>query len=65
MAIIKKYELKQMSKKDLEKKLDELRLELAKQKASAAVGGTVKSPGKIKQIRKTIARIINIQKSRK
>jgi len=64
MAIIKRKELKNISKSDLEKKLNELKLELAKNKANAFVGGTVKNPGKIKEIKKTIARILTVEKSK-
>jgi ribosomal protein L29 len=46
-----------MSEKDLNEKTAELRLEMSKETASAEIGGTVKSPGKIREIRRTIARI--------
>ena len=59
MALIRAKELKSMSKKDLEKKLEELELELSKERASAFVG-TSKNPGKIKEIKRTIARIKTI-----
>jgi large subunit ribosomal protein L29 len=38
-------------------KVKELRMELAKERSSAAVGGTVKNPGRLREIRRTIARI--------
>lgn len=64
MAIIRKKEFKTLSKQDMEKKLNELRMELAKEKAAAFVGGSVKNPGRIKEIRKTIARINTALKGR-
>jgi large subunit ribosomal protein L29 len=65
MAIIKKKQLKEMSEKDLEEKLKELKLELSKDLASSEVGGTVKNPGRIRETRKTIAKILTIKNERK
>jgi large subunit ribosomal protein L29 len=58
MAIIKKKQIKEMSNVDLAKRLSELRLELAKEKSQIAIGGTASNPGRIKEVKKTIARII-------
>jgi large subunit ribosomal protein L29 len=60
MAIINKKELNEMGKEDLTNKLKELKKELIKENAQIAVGTTPKSPGKVKQMKKTIARIIQI-----
>ncbi len=65
MAIIRKKEMKTMTADELKKKLDELKLELIKQRGQLAVGGAVKSPGKIKYIRRTIASILTILKNKK
>jgi large subunit ribosomal protein L29 len=54
-----------MNEQDLGEKLKELRLELFKEKASSEVGASVKSPGRIREIRKTIARIITIKHEKK
>ncbi|MFH1228953.1 MAG: 50S ribosomal protein L29 [Candidatus Aenigmatarchaeota archaeon] len=58
MAIIKKKQLKQMSRPDLVKRLSELRLELAKDKGQIAIGGTPSNAGRFREIKKTIARIL-------
>lgn len=58
MAIIRKRQLKEFSVEDLQKRLNELKLELSKERAQIAVGGSSSNPGKVRQIRKTIARII-------
>ncbi len=60
MAIINKKELKNMNKEDLKAKLQEIRKELIKENAQIAVGTTPKSPGQIKQTKKTVARIIQL-----
>jgi large subunit ribosomal protein L29 len=39
-------------------RLNELRLELAKERGQMAIGGTPTNPGKVKEIRKTIAKIL-------
>ncbi len=57
MAIVRRKELKKFDQKELSTKLTELQLELAKQRASIGLGASVTSPGHIKQIRRTIAKI--------
>lgn len=64
MAIIKRKELKNLSDEDIEKRLADLRLELGKERAAAYVGAA-KSPGKIREIKRTIARLLTIKKERK
>jgi len=58
LAIIKKKQLKQMSDSDLSTRLGELRLEMAKERGQIAIGGTPSNPGRIKEIKRTIARIL-------
>ncbi|MCF7910600.1 50S ribosomal protein L29 [Candidatus Pacearchaeota archaeon] len=55
---MKKQDFKKMSEQEREKKLEELKMELIKNKAGAAKGGSAK----IKQIKKMIARIITLNK---
>lgn len=57
MAIIKKYELKAMSKDDMNSKLIELRKELMKLNAQVAIGTVPANAGKLKVIKKTIAKL--------
>lgn len=61
MAILKMKKIAEMSEKDLTEKKRELQLELSKEMALSEVGGSVKNPGRIKEIRKTIARILTVQ----
>lgn len=61
MAILRTKDIRKMDEKELEKRLKELKLELAKEKAKINVGAAVTSPGKIREIRRTIARIKTIQ----
>ena len=57
-------EIRNMPNDELKKKLSELEEDLVKQNAEAAAGTQVKSPGKIKQIKKTRARINTVLKER-
>jgi large subunit ribosomal protein L29 len=47
-----------MSDSDLSTRLGELRLEMAKERGQIAIGGTPSNPGRIKEIKRTIARIL-------
>jgi len=53
-------DLRSMSKEDLNSKLIELRKELIKHNAQIAVGTTPKSPGQVRGVKKTIAKIMTI-----
>lgn len=57
MALIKKSEFKQMNSKQLEEKLFDLKKELMKINAQVSIGSTPENPGKVKEIKKTIAKI--------
>jgi large subunit ribosomal protein L29 len=60
MAKINKKEFKNMGKDDLQKKLIDLKKELIKENAQIAVGTTPKSPGQVKQMKKSIATLIQL-----
>ncbi len=57
MAILKMTKIKIMGAKDLETKKKELKLELSKERGKLKVGGMPENPGKLKEIKRTIARI--------
>lgn len=65
MAIIRKKQIREMEEIDVEKRLGELRLELMKEKGHVAVSGAVTNPGKIREIRKTVARLLTKQNAMK
>ncbi|OPY27660.1 MAG: 50S ribosomal protein L29P [Methanocella sp. PtaU1.Bin125] len=62
MAILKSKDIRTMKAADLEKQLKDLRNDLLKQRAITATGGAPESPGRIRELRRTIARILTIQK---
>ncbi len=61
MAIIRLSEMRKMKPEDQEDKLIELRMELARLRATQAMGGTPENPSRINVLRKTIARLMTIQ----
>ncbi len=64
MAILRLDEMRKMEEKDLNSKITELRIELAKEKANIRIGASVSSPGRLKQIKKTIARVETLKKEK-
>ena len=65
MAILRVDEIRTMNDLERQEELDKLRLELIRERAIASAGGAPENPGRIKEIRKTIARIKTIQKEPK
>ncbi len=59
MAIVRASEIRGNSLDNLESKLNELRLELSKER-SAAKAGVPKNPGRIRELRKSVARILTV-----
>jgi len=62
---MKVKELKGLSEEEKKKRLEELRKELIKHRAQIATGTIPKSPGQVKQTKKTIARILTFLKEKK
>jgi large subunit ribosomal protein L29 len=61
MAIIRKQELKQMKIAEVKKKLLELKKELVKINIQIALGTLPENPGRVKEIKKTIAKLTAIK----
>jgi large subunit ribosomal protein L29 len=59
---LKAKELRQMTFEERQEKLKELKEELMHERGVSAMGGSSPSPGKIRQIRQSIARILTIMK---
>ncbi len=57
-------EIKDMGKEDLDRRLDELKKELMKVNAQRATKSSMKNPGQLKSIKKTIARLLTIKKQK-
>jgi large subunit ribosomal protein L29 len=61
MTILHPTEIRDMTPAERESELDELQTELLNARAVQAAGGAPDNPGRIKEIRKAIARIKTIQ----
>jgi large subunit ribosomal protein L29 len=62
MAILYAEEIRDMTPAEREAELEELETELLNAKAVQAAGGAPEDPGRISELRKTIARIKTIQR---
>lgn len=58
MPIVRMREIRQLLPEEREKKLTELRTELTKLRTSVKAGGTVDNVGRVRELRRTIARIL-------
>ncbi len=61
MPVLRKREIRQMPQDERMRRLDEIRTELVRLRTSVESGGTVEDTGIIKELRKTVARILTIQ----
>ena len=61
MPILRLKEIRGMSAEDRDKKVSELRAELARLKTMVRAGGAVENPARIRELRKTIAKILTVE----
>jgi large subunit ribosomal protein L29 len=62
MAILRPDEIRDMTERERQEEREELETELLNAKAVKAAGGAPENPGRIKELRRTIARIKTIQR---
>lgn len=60
MPIMRVKEMREMSSEDRMKRLGEFKTELLRLKTMVRAGGTVENPGRIRELRRTIAQILTI-----
>jgi len=65
MPILRVKDIRDMSTEDRMEKLDEFKTELLRLKTMVRAGGTVENPARIRELRKTIARILTIENEQK
>jgi large subunit ribosomal protein L29 len=61
MAILRTTEIRAMTSEEREDELETLRSELVRERALTSAGGAPENPGRIGEIRRTVARIKTIQ----
>ena len=64
MAMLKIDDVRNMSAEEIEEELRSLESELIREKGVVAAGGAPEKPGRIRDIRRTIARIKTVQTER-
>lgn len=60
MPILRKKEIREMNQKERRSKLDELNTELSKIRTMIRAGGAIENPGRVRALKKTIARLKTI-----
>ena len=65
MPILRVKEIRDMPSEERMEKLGELRTELLRLKTMIKAGGTVEDPARVRELRKTIARILTIENEQK
>ena len=64
MVILRSKEIRAMEMEEIQKKLDELKAEHSKIVSKSAAAGIYEDPGKIKELKRTIARVLTIMKEK-
>jgi len=65
MPLLRIKEIRDMSFEDRKERLNELRTELQRLKTMIKAGGTIENPARIREMRKTIARILTVEQEKK
>jgi len=65
VPILRLKEIRGMSTEDRDKKVSELRAELARLKTMVRAGGAVENPARIRELRKAIAKILTVKNEEK
>ena len=60
MPILRMDDIRDMDTEERQERLQEFRTELIKIKTMIRAGGSVENPGRVKALRKTIARILTV-----
>lgn len=61
MPILRKKDIRAMSSEDRKRKLTELQTELVRLKTMVKAGGAIENPARMRELRKTIARVLTIE----
>ena len=61
MAILRLKDIREMSSEERREKVTEFRTELARLRTMVKAGGSIDNPTRIRQLRKTIARLLTIE----
>jgi len=62
LAILRMSQIREMSPEERDRRLDEMKTELSKLRTMISAGGSVENPGRVKELRKTIARLKTVMR---
>lgn len=62
MAILRMSQIREMPSEERDRRLDEMKTELSKLRTMISAGGSVENPGRVKELRKTIARLKTVMR---
>jgi large subunit ribosomal protein L29 len=65
MPILRMRDLRDMSPGERERRLRELRTELLRLRTMVEAGGAVENPARIRELKRTVARILTVEKEEK
>ena len=65
MAILRAHDVQQALDVELQEQMDKLRMELVQHYGKVSAGGATENPGHIKELRRTIARLMTEQNRRR
>ncbi|MFH0711430.1 MAG: 50S ribosomal protein L29 [Candidatus Aenigmatarchaeota archaeon] len=64
MAILRVKQIREMKPEDIPKKIYDIKLEIVKELGNVKMGRPVKNSGKIREMRRTIARLETLKKQK-
>ena len=65
MAIFRSQEVRQLSDVELQEQMEKLKIELIQHNGKVSAGGSTENPGRIRELRRTIARMMTEANSRR
>jgi large subunit ribosomal protein L29 len=65
MAIIRSGEIRQLSDVELQEQTEKLRIELIQHYGKVSAGGSTENPGRIRELRRTVARLLTEKNQRR
>ncbi|MDD1714685.1 MAG: 50S ribosomal protein L29 [Methanoregulaceae archaeon] len=65
MAIIRSSEIRQFSDVELQEQMEKLRIELIQHYGKVSAGGSTENPGRIRELRRTVARLMTEKNQRR
>jgi len=64
MAIIRNEEIRAMSVEEMAEKVKEFRADLARARATAAAGGSLENPARMRELKRAIAKVLTIMQEK-